>query len=159
MKENLNNYELSLRIINLFFTAIFVVECILKLIAFKLTYFQSSWNVFDFIIVLGSLIDLTLSYMNAAQLSFLRVGPQLIRVLRVLRVSRLLRLINKYPNLQALISTIMFSMPALLSVFSLLMLIFFIFAILGVFIFNEVKEGDVIDDYVNFNNFGTAMIM
>jgi hypothetical protein len=152
-------YTNALQIINYFFTAIFIIEAIMKLTAFGISYFQSSWNVFDFIVVLGSLIDIILSNMNASQLTFLRVGPQLVRVLRVLRVSRLLRLINKYPGLQALIKTIMFSLPSLLSVFLLLMLIFFIFAILGVFIFNKVKSGDVIDDYVNFNNFGYAMIM
>ena len=153
------DYTLSLLIINYIFTGIFIIECILKLLAFGLTYFQSSWNVFDFIVVICSIIDILLTNMNASSLTFLRVGPQLVRVLRVLRVSRLLRLINKYPGLQALIKTITFSLPSLLSVFSLLLLIFFIFAILGVFIFNDVKRGDVIDDYVNFNNFGNAMIM
>jgi voltage-gated sodium channel type IV alpha len=152
-------YTLTLLVINYIFTTIFLIEAIMKLIAFRRSYFHSSWNVFDFIVVIGSLVDIVLTNMNATQLSFLRVGPQLVRVLRVLRVSRLLRLINKYPGLQALIKTIMFSLPSLLSVFLLLMLIFFIFAILGVFIFNEVKSGDVIDDYVNFGNFGNAMIM
>jgi len=152
-------YTLTLLVINYIFTTIFLIEAIMKLIAFRRSYFHSSWNVFDFIVVIGSLVDIVLTNMNTTQLSFLRVGPQLVRVLRVLRVSRLLRLINKYPGLQALIKTIMFSLPSLLSVFLLLMLIFFIFAILGVFIFNEVKSGDVIDDYVNFGNFGNAMIM
>ena len=152
-------YTAALLYINYIFSSIFLIECILKLIAFQFTYFQSSWNVFDFIVVIGSIVDILLSNLDANQLTFLRVGPQLVRILRVLRVSRLLRLINKYPGLQALIKTIMFSLPSLLSVFSLLMLIFFIFAILGVFIFNDVKKGDVIDGYVNFNNFGYAMVM
>lgn len=152
-------YTRVLLYINYIFSAIFLVEAILKLVAFKMTYFQSSWNVFDFIVVIGSIIDIVLSSVDASQFAFLRIGPQLVRILRVMRVSRLLRLINKYPGLQALIKTIMFSLPSLLSVFSLLMLIFFIFAILGCFIFNDVKKGDVIDGYVNFNNFGYAMIM
>lgn len=152
-------YTNALLYINYIFTAVFIIEAIMKLIAFGTTYFKSSWNVFDFIIVLGSIVDILLSNMDANQLTFLRVGPQIVRVLRILRVSRLLRLINKYPGLQALIKTIMFSLPSLLSVFSLLILIFFIFAILGVFIFNDVTSGEVIDDYVNFQNFGNAMIM
>lgn len=152
-------YTNTLLYINLVFTGIFVVECVMKLIAFGLTYFQSSWNIFDISVVISSLIDISLTYMNASTLTFLKVGPQLIRVLRVLRVSRLLRLINKYPGLQALIKTITFSLPSLLSVFTLLLLIFFIFAILGVFLFNQVKSGDIIDDYINFANFGSAMVM
>jgi hypothetical protein len=39
------------------------------------------------------------------------------------------------------------------------MLIFFIFAVLGVFIFGTITEGEVIDTYTNFNNFGFAMMM
>ena len=41
-------------------------------------------------------------------------------------------------------------MPSLMNVFALLMLIFFIFAVLGVFIFSEVTEGEIIDEYMNF---------
>lgn len=124
-------YTEVLLYINYVFTGIFVIEMVLKFIAFGFTYFSSSWNVFDFIVVLGSIFDIAMSNLNASQLTFLRVGPQLIRVLRVMRVSRLLRLINKHPGLQALIKTIMFSLPSLLSVFALLMLIFFIFSVLG----------------------------
>lgn len=152
-------YTNALLYINYIFSGIFLIECILKLIAYRHTYFKSSWNVFDFIVVIGSIVDILMSTMDSSSFAFLRAGPQLVRILRVLRVSRLLRLINKYPGLQALIKTIMFSLPSLLSVFSLLILIYFIFAILGVFIFNNVKEGDVIDGYVNFNNFGYAMVM
>ena len=104
-------YTLTLLYVNYVFTAIFILEAILMLSAMGLTYFKDSWNVFDFIVVMGSIIDLLLTNMNAAQLTFLRVGPQLVRVLRVLRVSRLLRLINKYPNLENLIKTITFLFP------------------------------------------------
>lgn len=47
-----------------------------------------------------------------------------------------------------------------MNVFSLLMIIFFIFAILGVFMFRDVVKGEVIDEeYMNFSNFGYAMLM
>ena len=39
------------------------------------------------------------------------------------------------------------------------MLIFFIYAVLGVFIFGEITRGEVIDEYMNFRNFGMAMIL
>ena len=87
------------------------------------------------------------------------MGPQLARVLRVLRVSRILRLIGKYKGLQALISTIQFSLPQLMNVFLLLLLIFFIYAVLGVFIFGDIAEGAVIDEYVSFRNFGLAIVI
>lgn len=73
--------------------------------------------------------------------------------MRVLRVTRVLRLAGKAEGLQAIIQTIMFSIPALVNVFMLLMLIFFMFSIMGVFMFGTIKEGDVLDDLKNFNNF------
>ena len=78
----------------------------------------------------------------------------------MLRVSRILRLIGKLKGLQALIQTIIFSLPPLSSVFSLLMLVFFIYSILGVFLFKDIKSGNIIDPvYMNFNNFSNAMIL
>ena len=37
---------------------IFMIECILKLIAYRKFYFNSGWNVFDFFIVAGGLLGL-----------------------------------------------------------------------------------------------------
>ena len=152
-------YESGLTYINYIFTSVFVIEMILKWIAFKFSYFSSSWNVFDWIVVFGSILDIVMSNMNASQLTFLRVGPQLIRVLRVMRVSRLIRLINKHPGLQALLKTIMFSLPSLFSVFTLLMLAYFIFAVLGWFLFGSVTQGTIVDDFKNFFDFGNAMLI
>jgi hypothetical protein len=97
--------------------------------------------------------------MQSGSITILRVGPQLARVLRILRVSRLLRLLNKYKGLQALIETIIFSLSNLLNVLCLLLLVFFIYAVLGVFIFADIKRGDIIDEYRNFENFGQAMLV
>ena len=48
---------------NMVFTVIFTVECILKIIVFKIkNYFADPWNVFDFIVVLGSLVDIVMSF-------------------------------------------------------------------------------------------------
>ena len=38
------------------FTGIFVLEAILKVIALKQHYFKKAWNVFDFIIVISSIV-------------------------------------------------------------------------------------------------------
>ena len=148
--------------INLFFTMIFALEAFFKLIAFGFRYFKSGWNKFDFFVVLSSFIDIILEYMGQSNTSasFLRIGPQLARILRVLRVSRVLRLISKSKGLQALIQTIVFSLASLINVFSLLMLVFFIYSILGVFLFSEITNGVILDPYyMNFTNFSNSMIL
>lgn len=147
------NWIAFLGLTNYIFTTIFLIECILKLIAFDWSYFETGWNRFDFFVVVASLLDIGLELLDTDTLTFLSVGPQLARVMRVLRVSRVLRLAGKSEGLQALLQTITMSISSLMNVFLLLMLIFFMLSILGVFFFREITEGDIIDDYKNFTNF------
>ena len=150
-----------LTISNYIFTAIFAVEAVFKMMIYKMAYFKTGWNKFDFFVVVSSLIDLAIELSLPAPeggqedsgSDIISVGPQLARVLRVLRVSRVLRLATKSPNLQALLKTIMMSVDSLFNVFILLMLIFFIFAVLGNTMFFDIKSGNVIDEYKNFTNF------
>mmetsp|Transcript_13085 Transcript_13085/g.17713 ORF Transcript_13085/g.17713 Transcript_13085/m.17713 type:complete len:115 (-) Transcript_13085:1319-1663(-) len=51
------------------------------------------------------------------------------------------------------------SLSGLINIFMLLMLFFFILAILGQFMFNGVKEGEVINDYKNFTVFDSSFML
>ena len=90
-------YNKALTYINYIFTAIFTIECCLKLGASGKNYFSSNWNNFDFFVVFSSIVEIVLSSLASQSVEILRIGPQLARVLRILRVTRLLRLINKLP--------------------------------------------------------------
>ena len=47
---------------NVGFTVVFLCECILKLLAFQPRhYFVDAWNVFDFLVVVGSILDIIVS--------------------------------------------------------------------------------------------------
>ncbi|KAL4505974.1 hypothetical protein ABPG72_013735 [Tetrahymena utriculariae] len=154
-----STYDSVLEYINLFFTSCFILEIIMKFIAFGIKgFFANDWNKFDLFVVFSSIIDIILNYSGVLSASFLRIGPQLIRIIRVFRVSRLLKLVKNMKGLQKLIETLMFSLPSLINVGALLLLVFFIYSILGVFMFKDVKQGVVIDKYNNFENFGNAMI-
>ncbi|KAG7222210.1 hypothetical protein INR49_016624 [Caranx melampygus] len=60
----------AMNILNMLFTGLFTVEMILKLIAFKPRgYFSDPWNVFDFLIVIGSIIDVILSEINLSSVA------------------------------------------------------------------------------------------
>jgi hypothetical protein len=147
-----------LRLSNYIFTFVFFSETVLKLLAYGWSYFHTSWNKFDFFVVAASLFDLGLEFIDAEDMKDLPIG-NVARVLRVMRVSRVLRLAKKSEDLQQLIETISMSVQALLNVFGLLLLILFMFAVLGVFFFNEVSSGLVINDYKNFKNFGSAYLL
>jgi hypothetical protein len=47
-------------ITNTIFAIIFIVEAVLKLIAFSTSYFNNSWNKFDFFVVCASIFDFIL---------------------------------------------------------------------------------------------------
>lgn len=49
-----------LKISNYFFTAVFFIETCVKMYVFRMNYFKTSWNKFDFFVVASSLIDLGL---------------------------------------------------------------------------------------------------
>ena len=134
------NYLEALEVFNLIFTIIFIIEAILKILALGLrTYFHSSWNKFDFFVVLTSLVDIILNFIGKEFLYILRIGPQLARIFRVLRVSRLVKLIKRFQGIHKIIGSLIFALPSLINVGALLFLLFFIYAVLGVFIFSEVK--------------------
>ena len=77
-----------LNYLNLAFTSIFIFEMVVKLIGLgPVRYFKSSWNQFDFFVVIASLIDIIVTYFTSSNSQFLK-SFQIIRVLRVLRVTR-----------------------------------------------------------------------
>ena len=70
--------------------AIFTVEAILKIIAQKGAYFRDSWNLFDFTVVVGTLIILTIAWAGVGS------GLEILgSILRTLRIGRVFRLIKK----------------------------------------------------------------
>ena len=154
-----NAYDDALNNINYFFTAVFIFECIAKIIGLGIKkYWLNTWNRFDLFVVISSLVDIIMSFLGGGGFSFLRVGPQLARVIRVFRVARLLKLIKSFEGLQKIIQTLIFSLPSLMNVLALLFLVFFMFSVLGVFLFSSITQGAMINSYMNFSNFGLAMI-
>ena len=49
-------YTTVLYYINLFFIVVFTIECVMKLVGLRLYYFKIPWNVFDFVVVVLSIL-------------------------------------------------------------------------------------------------------
>lgn len=58
-----SDWTLSLFIINIIFTVIYLIEAIIKIVGLRQYYFQSGWNWFDFIIVVLSVISVILDFL------------------------------------------------------------------------------------------------
>uniref|UniRef100_A0A8C1JZ22 Voltage-dependent L-type calcium channel subunit alpha n=1 Tax=Cyprinus carpio TaxID=7962 RepID=A0A8C1JZ22_CYPCA len=68
-QSELFNYVMD--ILNMVFTAVFTVEMVLKLIAFKPRhYFTDAWNTFDALIVVGSVVDIAITEVNVSTTIF-----------------------------------------------------------------------------------------
>ncbi|KAG2458945.1 SCN1A protein, partial [Polypterus senegalus] len=140
--------------INLVFIVLFTGECVLKLISLRHYYFTIGWNIFDFVVVILSIVGMFLA--NIIEKYF--VSPTLFRVIRLARIGRILRLIKGAKGIRTLLFALMMSLPALFNIGLLLFLVMFIYAIFGMSKFAYVKKESGIDDMFNFETFGNSMI-
>ncbi|KAH1006851.1 hypothetical protein HUJ05_007545 [Dendroctonus ponderosae] len=142
-----------LEVSNAFFTTVFGLEAIVKMIGLRYHYFTVPWNVFDFLLVLASILGIL---MEDIMIDF-PVSPTLLRVVRVFRIGRILRLIKAAKGIRKLLFALVVSLPALFNIGALLALITFIYAIIGMFLFGHVRQQGALDDMVNFETFGRSM--
>ncbi|XP_006869197.1 PREDICTED: sodium channel protein type 5 subunit alpha isoform X3 [Chrysochloris asiatica] len=140
--------------INLLFVAIFTGECIVKMTALRHYYFTNSWNIFDFVVVILSIVGTVLS--DIIQKYFF--SPTLFRVIRLARIGRILRLIRGAKGIRTLLFALMMSLPALFNIGLLLFLVMFIYSIFGMANFAYVKWEAGIDDMFNFQTFANSML-
>lgn len=132
-------YTEVLDYLNMIFTAVFALEFVFKLAAFRFkNYFGDAWNVFDFIIVLGSFIDIVYSEVgtlkqasDAANVKTKSSSVISINFFRLFRVMRLVKLLSKGEGIRTLLWTFIKSFQALPYVALLIVMLFFIYAVIG----------------------------
>lgn len=140
------------------FTAIFVLELILRLIANGMRWVLQTWNFADFLLVLsGVLVSWVLGPMkvNANDLRKFTV----FRSLRLIRVARSVRLIPMFKEMWMLVRGVKDSMKVLAWSYVMMMFILYIFAIAGVEMigYNTAFVGDpMVDEF--FGNVPKAML-
>ncbi|XP_018409741.1 PREDICTED: sodium channel protein type 2 subunit alpha-like [Nanorana parkeri] len=140
--------------VNAVFIVLFTGECVLKLTSLRHYYFTMGWNIFDFVVVILSIVGMFLA--DLIEKYF--VSPTLFRVIRLARIGRILRLIKGAKGIRTLLFALMMSLPALFNIGLLLFLVMFIYAIFGMSNFAYVKKEAGIDDMYNFETFGNSMI-
>jgi len=99
--------------------AIFVVELLLKLFVYRLSFFRNGWNVFDLAIVSAALVP---------------AGEQY-SVLRALRILRALRLVSVVPSMRKVIVGLFSAIPSIGTVIIMLVLLFYISAVMATKLF------------------------
>lgn len=128
-----DNIVAMLALLDLGITIFFVIEITIRYLAYpnKKQFFHSGWNIFDTVIVIGSLIP---------------AGGSGVLLARLLRVFRVLRLVSMVPELRLLINALLKAIPRMGYIALLMFVIFYIYAAMGSMFFhpiNEVLWGDV----------------
>ncbi|WP_042151219.1 MULTISPECIES: ion transporter [unclassified Pseudoalteromonas] len=120
-------FDRALIILDTGITVFFLVEIIIRYIAlndFK-KFFSKGWNIFDVIIVVGSLVP---------------VAGSTIFIARLLRVFRVLRLVSIIPELRMLVNALLKAIPRMGYIALLMFVIFYIYAAIGSMLFTNINE-------------------
>ncbi|XP_040216181.1 voltage-dependent R-type calcium channel subunit alpha-1E isoform X3 [Rana temporaria] len=150
-------YELALKYLNIAFTMLFSLECILKIIAFGfLNYFRDTWNIFDFITVIGSITEIILTDSKLVNTSSFNMS-----FLKLFRAARLIKLLRQGYTIRILLWTFVQSFKALPYVCLLIAMLFFIYAIIGMQVFGNIRldEESHINRHNNFRSFSSSLML
>ena len=126
---NIPEWSLTvLQVLDWAITVFFLIEIIIRMLAADnlKSFFKDGWNVFDFIIVVASLVPLAGS--DSALLG------------RLLRIFRVLRLIAMIPELRVLLNAFVTAIPRMGYVSLLMFIIFYIYAAMGSIFFYEINK-------------------
>ncbi|XP_061604695.1 voltage-dependent T-type calcium channel subunit alpha-1I isoform X2 [Phyllopteryx taeniolatus] len=154
--------EEVLKYCNYVFTFIFVIEALLKLVAFGIhRFFKDRWNQLDIAIVALSIMGIILEELKMS--AALPINPTIIRIMRVLRIARVLKLLKMATGMRSLLDTVMQALPQVGNLGLLFMLLFFIYAALGVELFGKLECNDNnpcegLSRHATFENFGMAFL-
>ena len=115
-------------------TYFFLAEILLRFSACpdKKRFFRDGWNLFDTLIVVGSLVPLQ--------------NAETVLIGRLLRVFRVLRLVSVVPELRSLINALLKAIPRMGYIALLMFIIFYIYGAIGSLFFAGIDEalwGDV----------------
>ncbi len=103
---------------------IFIVEIAAKLLAYRLAFWRSGWNVFDFLVVGVALVP--------------GAGPW--AVLRSLRVLRVLRLLTVIPALRKVVAAFLHAIPGLAGVVAVMAIFFYTAGVLATRLFGATHD-------------------
>ncbi|WP_240753952.1 ion transporter [Natronospirillum operosum] len=127
--DETSRYEQMLRWLDHGITLFFLAEILIRMAAERRLrdFFRNGWNVFDFVIVVASLIPID--------------DSEMVLLARLLRVFRVLRLVSLIPELRVLMGALLKAIPRMGYVVLLMFIIFYIYGAVGSFLFHEVDAG------------------
>ncbi|XP_019855146.1 PREDICTED: voltage-dependent L-type calcium channel subunit alpha-1D-like isoform X2 [Amphimedon queenslandica] len=153
--------EVTIYWINFGFTILFTLEAVFKIIILTPPhYFRSSERGFEFLLVIGSVLELTL------QSVLVRDSNSIWRYSQIASCLRVLRLVQISKNTRLIVWTVLRSLEIFPWVGVLLLAVLFTYAIVGMQVFGRIKPVTIdnsthnaIHQYNNFANFPQALLV
>lgn len=115
----MESYGPLLKAIDKLCLAVFLLELLVKLLAYRWHFWRNGWNVFDFLVVSVALVP--------------GAGPW--AVLRSLRVLRVLRLLTVIPAMRKVVAAFLHSIPGLSGVIAVMLIFFYTMGVLATNLF------------------------
>ncbi|MDP7143348.1 MAG: ion transporter [Alphaproteobacteria bacterium] len=139
------SYGAFLHLTDQIFIGIFVVEMLVKILAYRLSFFRAGWNVFDFVIVAVSLLPANSGW----------------SIVRALRIFRVLRLMSIVPQMRRVIDALLHAIPGMTSIIAVLMIVFYVGAVLATKLFgmHDIPELDALFGTVGASMFTLFQLM
>ena len=123
--------NLILEWVDHFFILFFTVEAIVKIKEYgRKNYFSNGWNVFDFILVVGSLPSLLMIFLPMPDTS-------LVMILRIFRLVRIMRFIRFVPDVQKVVTGLGRAIKASVFVFVALLILDLLLAVITCHFYGE----------------------
>lgn len=127
------------------FAVVFSIEALIKIAALGSQYFESGWNLYDFLVTYGSLLSIFIMYMNP---SFFYVV-----VMRPLRLLRLFKMKKRYRDI---IGTLALLSPLIRSAGVVMLVLYYFFAIIGMELFAQYDmknccNGTAVEDFYKYS--------
>lgn len=101
--------------------AVFCIEIAAKIFCYRISFWKSGWNIFDFFVIAVALLP----------------GAGVWAVLRTLRILRVLRLLTVVPSLRKVVAAFIHSIPGLSGVMAVMAIFFYATAVLATGLFGQ----------------------
>jgi voltage-gated sodium channel len=122
-----NDLVVALEVFDRAVTFVFAVEILLKLFVYRVRFFRSGWNWFDFVVIGVSMLP----------------GGAGFNVLRAMRVLRVLRLLHIIPMMKRITEALMNALPGMGAIFAVLALVTYVAAVMATNMFGDTTDPDV----------------
>ncbi|KAL8580522.1 hypothetical protein ACOMHN_054677 [Nucella lapillus] len=134
------------------FLGLFIFEMLIKMYGLGVRmYFQSTFNIFDCLVIVGSIVEVIWA-------SFKPGSSFGISVLRALRLLRIFKVTRYWANMRNLVISLLSSMRSILSLLFLLFLFILIFALLGMQLFGGEMNFEEGRPSSHFDTFPIALL-